>query len=102
MSPNAIGALERGERRHPYPHTVRALVDALQLADAERAAFAAAVPRRGSPSATPSPTGFGAPLPTPLAPLIGRERDIAALQSLLAREDFPAADLDRPWGRGQD
>ena len=31
LTPNAISALERGERRRPYPQTVRALVDALGL-----------------------------------------------------------------------
>ena len=29
LSPNAVGALERGARRRPYPHTVRSLSDAL-------------------------------------------------------------------------
>ncbi len=31
LSPNAISALERGERRRPYPHTLRALATALKL-----------------------------------------------------------------------
>jgi len=31
LSPNAISALERGERRRPYPHTLRALANALKL-----------------------------------------------------------------------
>ena len=35
LSLNAIGALERGEHRHPYPATVRALADALGLTDDE-------------------------------------------------------------------
>jgi predicted ATPase/DNA-binding CsgD family transcriptional regulator/DNA-binding XRE family transcriptional regulator len=34
LTAKAIGALERGERRNPYPHTVRALATALDL-DAE-------------------------------------------------------------------
>jgi transcriptional regulator with XRE-family HTH domain len=33
LSPNAIGALERGERRHPQPHTKRRLAVALGLAE---------------------------------------------------------------------
>ena len=37
LSPNAIGALERGERKRPYPDTVRRLADALGLDDEARA-----------------------------------------------------------------
>ena len=36
LTPNAIGALERGERRRPYPHTLRSLADALQLSEDQR------------------------------------------------------------------
>jgi predicted ATPase/transcriptional regulator with XRE-family HTH domain len=46
MSAQAIGALERGDRQHPYPATLRHLADALGLADAARAAFLARVPPR--------------------------------------------------------
>ena len=42
----AVSALERGERRRPYPHTVRSLADGLVLDERERAALVAAVPRR--------------------------------------------------------
>ena len=49
LSPNTVGGLERGEHRHPYPATVRALADALGLTDAERAALAAAVPSARPP-----------------------------------------------------
>ena len=42
LTANAVGSLERGERRRPYPHTVRALADALNLAEADREAFFAA------------------------------------------------------------
>ena len=37
LSPNAVGALERGARRRPQPHTVRSLSDALGLTVDERA-----------------------------------------------------------------
>ena len=47
LTGKAVGALERGARRHPYPHTVRALADALGLRDAERAGLVATLPRRG-------------------------------------------------------
>src|SRR5919202_5773583 len=35
LSPNAVGALERGDRRHPHPGTLRALADALGLSPEE-------------------------------------------------------------------
>src|ERR671938_2202763 len=48
----AISALERGERRRPYPNTVRALADALGLEDWEKAEFVAAVPHRSDAPAS--------------------------------------------------
>ena len=58
LTANAIGALERGERRRPYPHTLRVLADALGLDDAQRAELAAAArpgARRRPPRAHASP-----------------------------------------------
>ncbi|HEY8612008.1 MAG TPA: helix-turn-helix domain-containing protein [Roseomonas sp.] len=83
LSLNGISALERGERRHPYPATVRALADALGLRDDERALLAAALPPRGAPppARAATPPTF---LPTPPTPLVGRERDIATMSALLA------------------
>ena len=49
LTSNAVGSLERGERRRPYPHTVRALAAALGLDEAGLAALASA--------GRPSPTG---------------------------------------------
>ena len=46
LSVQAIGALETGKRRRPYPHTVAALVGALELTESQRAELAEA---RGSP-----------------------------------------------------
>src|SRR5256885_13098048 len=43
LSPKAVGALERGDRRLPHPRTIRALAQALELTDAERAALHASV-----------------------------------------------------------
>ena len=37
LTADAVSALERGARRRPYPHTVRALADALGLEGAGRA-----------------------------------------------------------------
>lgn len=49
VSAKAVGALERGERLRPYPHTVRSLVRALALGDGERAELENAVPIRVAP-----------------------------------------------------
>jgi transcriptional regulator with XRE-family HTH domain len=43
LSKNAIGALERGERRHPHPDTLRRLAAALDLSEAEHERLVAAV-----------------------------------------------------------
>ncbi len=86
LTPNAVSALERGERRRPYPHTVRALADALGSSEDERAAFLASVPKRGAtgPEATYPARGTPAPaLPTPPTPLVGREREVREVSELL-------------------
>ena len=46
LSSHAISALERGTRTRPYPHTVRALCDAL---DADADARAALIARGAGP-----------------------------------------------------
>jgi LuxR family transcriptional regulator, maltose regulon positive regulatory protein len=46
LTAKGISALERGERQRPYPQTVRALAEALNLSDADRSALIGAVPRR--------------------------------------------------------
>jgi predicted ATPase/class 3 adenylate cyclase len=58
LTVNGISQLERGERRRPYAHTVQALATALDLPEAERAAFltAARAEPRADPQASPPPT----------------------------------------------
>ncbi len=89
MTAKAVSALERGERRRPYPHTVRSLADALDLPDAQRASLLAAVPARAGDAAAPAgaeetaatfPTAL---LPTPPTPLVGREREVGEVSRLL-------------------
>src|ERR671916_3029432 len=50
LTAKGIGALERGDRRRPYQHTVRALAAALGLPDAERDALLAAARQRADDS----------------------------------------------------
>src|SRR5688500_17405578 len=63
LSSNTIGGLERGEHRHPYPATVRTLAAALGLSDPERAALAAAAPKRGQPATATDAAPSGLPAP---------------------------------------
>ena len=110
LTAKAISALERGERRRPYPHTVRSLADGLALDDDERGSLVAAVPGRGAaprPGSTGSPThgpapqtvadagppapaapsravDGTAPLPSPATALIGRKAEVELLRALIA------------------
>jgi DNA-binding XRE family transcriptional regulator len=72
LSLNAVNALERGVRRHPYPHTVRSLADALGLSEEERSSLLAAVPGRGfAPAKGTAPASvLQATLPSPATPLM--------------------------------
>lgn len=85
LSPNAVGALERGERKRPYPDTVRRLAEALGLDDEVRATWTAAL----RPPAVPGPAGQALHGPRPElpgepTPIIGRDDDLDALTGLLA------------------
>jgi LuxR family maltose regulon positive regulatory protein len=80
LSPQAIGAIEQGMRRRPYPHTLAALAEALDLGPDDRAALlqAAAPAQLTLNGAPPTPR-----LPVLAAALIGREAELAALSELL-------------------
>lgn len=84
LSSQAIGALERGERKYPYSATVLALAAALELPEAVQADLLAIAVRRRS--AAPRPSGAfpsAAPIPIPLTPLLGRDADVAAISDLI-------------------
>ncbi len=97
LTAKAVSALERAERKRPYPHTVRSLAQALGLSDDERASLLAAVPgrnvKRVSAVDAPSPaTGIREehrPAPSagtpPLArtSLVGRERELSEIEEFL-------------------
>jgi transcriptional regulator with XRE-family HTH domain len=85
LSRRGISDLERGERRMPHPVTVRRLVEALGLSEAERAEFAAALQQNGSAHESSEPPREPAVLPTPLTSFVGRESQILDIQRLLSR-----------------
>ena len=101
LSPAAVGALERGIRSRPYPHTVRALADALEIGEEDRASLLALVPERGGGAApvTEAPPSPG--LPRASTPLVGRERELAEVSDLLARPEARLVTLAGPGGVGK-
>jgi predicted ATPase/DNA-binding XRE family transcriptional regulator len=96
LSAQAIGALETGKRRRPYPHTVAALAAALGLSERERAALTEA---RGV--STPSATGAQPFLPRQRAPLVGRDEEVRAIVALLEAGEDRLLTLTGPGGVGK-
>ncbi|HVK28067.1 MAG TPA: helix-turn-helix domain-containing protein, partial [Nocardioides sp.] len=102
LSVKAVSALERGERRRPYPHTVRALAEALGLSEDERTLLAEAVPRRVRPAPADPPAydERSRGVTAPATRLIGRE---AALVEVAERVESGArlVTLTGPGGVGK-
>ena len=100
LSVKAISALERGRRQRPYPHTVRALADALGLSEPERADLTRTMPARSKqitrPSISPQPG-----LPAAPAALIGRDRELDDVISLLKSGTARAVTLTGAGGVGK-
>jgi len=106
LSVQAIGQLERGNRRTPRLETVHRLAAALQLEAAARARLvAAARPDMGAETpvaAVPEPhTELSTALPVPLTPLIGREREEATVAHLLRQGGVRLLTLTGTGGVGK-
>ena len=86
LSSHAVSALERGARTRPYPHTIRALADALDADDADRAALIAAVPARRRTASGPGDAAASPrtrDLPEPATDLLGRDAEAVRVSELL-------------------
>ncbi|MBV9279114.1 MAG: helix-turn-helix transcriptional regulator [Chloroflexi bacterium] len=71
LSVRGIRALEQGERKRPYSHTVLLLADVLGLTAAERATFEKAARARPAAGERPQTAGWRRSAWSPLWPLRG-------------------------------
>jgi predicted ATPase/transcriptional regulator with XRE-family HTH domain len=99
LTPQAIGKLERGERRRPHKYTVGELAEALGLTGQDLARFEAAA--RRSPVHRASAGPYLGDLPTPSTPLVGRDHEATSIVRLLLREDVHLLTLTGPGGVGK-
>ena len=97
LSPDAVGLLERGERRRPHSDTLARLARALELSAAGRAQFESAA-RRPAPliAQTPHPQ-----IPTSPTTLVGRAEAIERVTGLVQQPGVRLVTLTGSGGVGK-
>ena len=98
LSVRGLRYLERGLHR-PYQDTVQRLLEVLELSPEDHRLLAEAARPRAVSALAGDRHGGG--LPVPPSPLIGRERDVAAVAHLLRRADVSVVTLTGPGGVGK-
>jgi predicted ATPase/transcriptional regulator with XRE-family HTH domain len=99
VSIQAIGALERGDRRAPRSQTVVMLADALELGARDRAALRDAA--RGHRRARLGEASPPSPLVTPDAGLIGRDEALGEVLALVRHAGARLLSIAGPGGVGK-
>jgi predicted ATPase/DNA-binding XRE family transcriptional regulator len=99
LTPQAIGLLERGKRRHPHAYTVQKLAEALELDGRDLSEFEAVARRSTTPRSREHTSAYR--VPTPPTSLVGREHEVATIASLLRGEDVRLLTLVGPGGVGK-
>jgi predicted ATPase/DNA-binding XRE family transcriptional regulator len=101
VSTRGVSDLERGTHGLPRKDTLQLLLDALDLAVADRATLVAAA-RRPVTTRVPRESDDRPPgLPVPLTPLIGRDQEIEAVAALLTQLTVRLLTLTGPGGTGK-
>jgi predicted ATPase/DNA-binding XRE family transcriptional regulator len=99
LTSQAIGLLERGERRRPHRYTVDKLAEALELTGRDLASFETAARRSPILGATAGPSRRD--LPAPATPLVGRDHEAVSVLRLLLRGEVRLLTLTGPGGVGK-
>ena len=101
LSLRGISDLERGARRMPQLNTVRMLADALDLSAEERRVLLAVARPGRLLEFDDGGLSRRAPLPAPLTSLVGREREVSALISLVTGVSQRLVTVTGPGGIGK-
>ena len=99
LTPQAIGLLERGKRRHPHAYTVQKLAEALELEGRDLSEFEAAARRSTAPRSRDHTPVYR--VPAPPTSLVGREHEAATIATLLREEDVRLLTMIGPGGVGK-